>query len=105
MARISVSGTIDKVFPTGSGFSMVETTVSKKNGQTYKAWFNVFTTELAGHNVGNSVTVDGLASAGAFMGTDKEGNPAPKGSISINFATIVTKTTESAPPVQNDDIF
>mgnify|MGYP003625125192 CR=1 FL=1 len=104
MAKINISGTIDKVFPSGVGFSVVETQTNKTTGVEYKNWFNIFTKEIDGHNVGDSVSVEGLATAGAFMGKDKDGQPAPKGSISVNLVTVTKQAASVAPPVE-DDIF
>jgi hypothetical protein len=104
MASINISGTIHKVFPSGVGFSVVETQTNKTTGAEYKHWFNIFTKELDGHNVGDSVSVVGEATSGAYMGTNKEGQPEPKGSIAVNFATITTQAPSVKPPVE-DDVF
>jgi hypothetical protein len=104
MATINISGTIHKVFPSGVGFSVVETQTNKKTGAEYRHFFNIFTKEIDGHNVGDSVSVQGEATAGAFMGTNKDGQPEPKGSISVNLATIAKQAGLLAPPIE-DDIF
>jgi hypothetical protein len=104
MATINISGTIHKVFPSGVGFSVVETQTNKTTGAEYKHWFNIFTKEIDGHNVGDSVAVQGEATSGAYMGTNKDGQPEPKGSISVNFVTIAKQAASVAPPVE-DDIF
>jgi hypothetical protein len=104
MAKINITGTIDKVFPSGVGFSVLETQTNKTTGAEYKHWFNIFTKEIDGYKVGDSVSVEGLATAGAFMGKDKEGEPAPKGSISVNLPTITKQAPSVKPPVE-DDVF
>jgi hypothetical protein len=104
MATINISGTIHKVFPSGVGFSVVETQTNKKTGAEYKHWFNIFTKELDGHKVGDSVSVEGEATPGAFMGTNKDGQPEPKGSISVNLVTI-TKRLGLVAPLVDDDLF
>ena len=104
MAKITIKGTIDKLFPSGVGFSVVETSTNQKTGVEYKNWFNIFTQDINGHHVGDSVLVEGLATAGAFMGKDKNGEPAPKGSISVNLATISKQHLSVVPPV-DDDLF
>tara|TARA_R110000796_G_scaffold1816_1_gene7423 strand:+ start:958 stop:1272 length:315 start_codon:yes stop_codon:yes gene_type:complete len=104
MAKITINGTIDKLFPSGVGFSVLETQTNKATGVQYKNWFNIFTKDIDGHNVGDSVSVEGLATAGAFMGKDKDGQPAPKGSISVNLPTITKQAASVAPP-REDDVF
>jgi hypothetical protein len=104
MARITIKGTIDKVFASRVGFSVMESSTNKTTGMEYKTWFNVFTTEIDGNNIGDSVTVEGFASAGAFMGKDKNGDPQPKGSISVNQCTITKQHLALVPPV-DDDLF
>lgn len=104
MATINVSGTIHKLFPSGVGFSVVEKQTNKKTGAEYKHFFNIFTKELDGHNVGDLVSVQGDATPSAFMGTSKDGQPEPKGSISVNLVTI-TKQAGSVAPLVDDDIF
>jgi hypothetical protein len=102
MATINISGTIHKVFPSGVGFSVVETQTNKTTGAEYKHWFNIFTKEINGHNVGDLVSVQGEATAGAFMGTNKDGQPEPKGSISVNLVTITKQSGSAAPPAEED---
>jgi hypothetical protein len=104
MATINVSGLINKVFASGVGFSVVEKQTNKKTGAEYKHFFNIFTKELDGHQVGDSVSVQGDATPSAFMGTNKDGQPEPKGSISVNQVTI-TKQLGLAAPLVDDDIF
>jgi hypothetical protein len=104
MAKINITGTIHKVFPSGVGFSVMETQTNKTTGAEYKHFFNIFTKEVDGHHVGDSVSVEGLATAGAFMGTNKDGQPEPKGSISVNLVTVTKQAASVAPPVE-DDIF
>ena len=86
------------------GFSVVETSTDQKTGIDYKSWFNIFTKEIDGHHVGDLVTVDGFAKAGAFMGKNKNGEPEPKGSISVNPITISKQHLSVVPPV-DDDLF
>jgi hypothetical protein len=104
MASINISGIIHKVFPSGVGFSVMETQTNKTTGAEYKHFFNIFTKEIDGHHVGDSVSVQGEATAGAFMGTNKDGQPEPKGSISVNLPTITKRLASVAPPVE-DDVF
>jgi len=103
MAKITVTGTIDKVFQSGVGFSVVETSKNAKTGIEYKAWFNVFTDQMGAHGVGDAVVVDGFATAGAFIGTDQEGNPKARGSIAINQPNISKQAL--AAPNSNDEAF
>jgi len=104
MAKINVSGTIDKFFPSGKGFSVLEKNINQATGKEYKSWFNVFTTETDGLEVGDHVWVEGFASAGAYMGKDAQGNPEPRGSIGVN-QPKVTKPTEFAKATKEEDIF
>ena len=105
MAKITVTGTIDKVFSSGSGFSVLEKSTNAKTGVEYRAWFNVFTDQMGAHSVGDAVSVDGFATAGAFIGTDKEGNPKAKGSIAINQPNITKQASAPAAPNSNDEAF
>jgi hypothetical protein len=102
MAKIVIKGTIDKVFPSRKGFSVLETTTNQKTGVEYKSWFNVFTLELDGLAIGDSVTVDGFASAGAYMGKDRSGEPEPKASISVSLPTVLKHQMAVAPTVDPD---
>lgn len=80
MAKITVTGTVNKVYESGKGFTLVETTTS--NGREFKQTFNVWTD--AKHAAGTTLTVVGTASASGWLSQDGSA----KGTISINFPTI-----------------
>lgn len=94
MAKIEIAGTIEKYFPSGKGFTVLEVR-KDQNGKEWKNWFNVWTdsTEFA---VGSVVYVSGIPAASAYTAQDGT----LKASIGINFPKISASSLEPVTPKQ-----
>lgn len=78
MAAIKVEGTIEKFFPSGSGFIVVE---KRKDGdREFTDRFTVWSKQNDGLALGDKVAVTGRPSASGFTGDDGK----VRGSIGIN---------------------
>lgn len=92
MAKIEIRGTIEKFFPSGKGFSVLEVR-KDQNGKEWKNWFNVWT-DSTEFEVGSIVYVSGIPAASAYVGSDGT----PKASIGINFPKIERSSLEPVTP-------
>lgn len=96
MAKIEIKGTVEKFFPSGKGFSVLEVR-KDQNGKEWKSWFNVWT-DSTEFELGSIVYVSGQPSASAYVGQDGT----PKASIGINFPKIERSSLEPVTPKQLD---
>lgn len=97
MAKIEIKGTIEKFFPSGKGFSVLEVRKDQQ-GKEWKSWFNVWTDDTS-HPVGTIVYISGIPAASAYVGQDGT----PKASIGINFPKIEKSALEPVTPKDTAD--